>query len=100
MAVSYNFSDTFLGEQYKPIHYAARFGGKKICQFIWERITDIHEVDSNGWTLLHLAANFGRLSMYNSIMMKFETRNPFKKFGKRETPLHLAAERVNSFMMS
>ena len=91
----------FLGQLMKPIHYSAKFGCSKICKFILERtLIPFNPKDNEGWTPLHLAAENGHSTTYKLIMEKLEIKNPRKRNGAKETPLHIAAGRVSFLKMS
>ena len=78
------------GKPTTPSHFAIERGNTELLEIIIEHFGDTGlSIINDGWTLIHTAAQFGRLEMLKFLEKKYKTGfNVTSKNGM--TPLHLA----------
>ena len=81
------------------LHYAVRKGNRSIVNFLLQNKADVRARDKKGNSVLHKAENFEIYALLNSYFVDFWQEDNLHENHDGQTPLHLAAERGNNYVV-
>ena len=97
--VSLSLNSLLNGNKNLPVYFAASRGNVEVINHL-SHVNDIHAVDRDGWSYLHITAMKGHLKAVKYLIINEHSFDPAIEDFFNVTPLHLACWKGKNWMSS